>query len=354
LVLLAACQPLTPKVDSQPATQETGSYRGPSVCVPPSSKLSSDSSDFRQHYQAALSSNPVDSALSSLSPPAHFTQVIPAVFSGAQPKTQTHWQSLEQLGVRTIVSVDGARPNHERAQAVGLRYIHIPIGYDGIDDEQARALVDVFRASKGPWYFHCHHGKHRGPAAAAVATLLLADVLGWRAEAPRVVGSTRYQLKDAEDFMLRVGTSQDYAGLWRDLRDLDFDAIWQLPKAKLTAQAEVGDLATAMAELDRVYDRLKDIRKAGWVAPVNQPDLSPRQEARIMREGLENCAEAAKDEAEYGEQTDYQEWLNQGLVAARQLEKGLDAADVAKEMLDAQLRGVRQSCLDCHAVYRND
>ena len=76
---------------------------------------------------------------------------------------------LARLGVKTIVNVDGATPKLEMAQKYGLDYIHIPIGYDGITAEQSAAMVRVMREREGPFYFHCHHGKHRGPTAAAVA-----------------------------------------------------------------------------------------------------------------------------------------------------------------------------------------
>jgi len=286
--------------------------------------------------------------------PDHFTQVVPTVYSGAQSKLESHWEALERFGIRTVISVDGARPDLPRAQASNLRYVHIPIGYDGIGLEQARALAEVFRSTKGPWYFHCHHGKHRGPAAAATATLLLADILGWRENTPCPPGSMRYHLRDAERFMTTVGTSENYPGLWRDLRELDFAAIWVLPTPTLVAQAAVSDLDVAMADLDRVYDRLKAIRKAGWVVPADQPDLSPQQEARILREGLEDCSMAAKAEPEYAGQTDFQEWLDQGLVAARKMEDILNRDKLEIEALNTGLDAVRQSCLDCHAVYRNE
>ena len=49
-------------------------------------------------------------------------------------------------------------------------WIHIPIGYDGIPLESEAAIVRAMKETEGPVYFHCHHGLHRGPAAAAIAT----------------------------------------------------------------------------------------------------------------------------------------------------------------------------------------
>src|SRR5947208_13492334 len=52
------------------------------------------------------------------------------VFSGAQPEGPEGFASLRRLGVTTILSVDGARPDVEAARRAGLRYVHLPIGYD--------------------------------------------------------------------------------------------------------------------------------------------------------------------------------------------------------------------------------
>ncbi len=98
-------------------------------------------------------------------------QLSPRIFSGSQPHGEQGFESLEKLGVKTVVSVDGARPDAQRAKQHGLRYVHIPIGYDGIPRPAALALVRAIREAPGPIYIHCHHGKHRGPAAAAVACM---------------------------------------------------------------------------------------------------------------------------------------------------------------------------------------
>ena len=62
--------------------------------------------------------------------PDRFRQISRGVFSGAQPLHADHFASLRALGIDTLVSVDGAVPDVETARRFGLRYIHIPIGYD--------------------------------------------------------------------------------------------------------------------------------------------------------------------------------------------------------------------------------
>lgn len=53
------------------------------------------------------------------------------VFSGSSPHDQQGFQELKALGIKTIISVDGGKPDAETARKYGMRYIHIPIGYDG-------------------------------------------------------------------------------------------------------------------------------------------------------------------------------------------------------------------------------
>ncbi|MFG0258896.1 MAG: hypothetical protein ACF8LK_00975, partial [Phycisphaerales bacterium JB041] len=124
--------------------------------------------------------------------------VAPGVFSGSGPEGAAAFDSLRAMGVRTVISVDGARPELELAHERGMRYVHIPIGYDGMEPEQEVALARALRDMPGPVYVHCHHGKHRGPTAAAVGLLGLGRMSGAEAEA----------------FMHAAGTSESYPGLW--------------------------------------------------------------------------------------------------------------------------------------------
>src|SRR5712671_3647977 len=48
------------------------------------------------------------------------------IFSGGSPQGDAAFQALEKLGVKTIITVDGAQPDVEGAHARGIRYIHLP------------------------------------------------------------------------------------------------------------------------------------------------------------------------------------------------------------------------------------
>src|SRR5262245_5214765 len=58
-------------------------------------------------------------------------RVSERVYSGSSPDGDAGFAALEKLGVKTIISVDGAKPDAEAAGRHGLRYVHLPFGYDG-------------------------------------------------------------------------------------------------------------------------------------------------------------------------------------------------------------------------------
>ena len=127
-------------------------------------------------------------------------RVSDRIYSGSEPHGEDGFASLERMGIKTVVSVDGARPNVEEARKHGLRYVHIPIGYDGIPEQAGAALARLVKEVDGPVYVHCHHGRHRGPAAAVAC-----------------IASGATQGKEALGILEKAGTSKDYMGLWRDV-----------------------------------------------------------------------------------------------------------------------------------------
>ena len=91
------------------------------------------------------------------------------------------------------------------------------------------ALTRVMREATGSVYVHCHHGKHRGPAAAAICG--------------RAAGSLDQAA--ATRLLELAQTSPDYDGLWRDVVDDRLDhSVRDVP----VIQAPVGVTA---AEEDR-------------------------------------------------------------------------------------------------------
>ena len=206
-------------------------------------------------------------------------QLTGRVYSGGEPHGQVAFAELEKLGVKTIVSVDGSRPQLELAQQYGLQYVHIPIGYDGVSDEAGKSIARLIQDGQGPIYIHCHHGKHRGPAAAAIAC----------------IASGAANSEEALEVLRRAGTSESYSGLWRDVENYTPPAAdVQLPE--LVAVAEVGSMATAMVQIDRAKDNLALAKAAHWSAVAERPDIVAAQEALILRETLHETGRHLADD----------------------------------------------------------
>lgn len=249
---------------------------------------------------------------------------------GSEPEGEEAFRTLKELGVQTIVSVDGAQPDVALAKKYGLRYVHIPIGYDGISRESALAMVRVAKEAKGQTYVHCHHGKHRGPAAAAVICLSAGTI----------------SKPEALDLMKRAGTGKDYIGLWRDVEAFkppEKDEV--LPE--LTESAKVESLAVAMAKLDRHFDHVKLLAKSDWKAPKEHPDLVASAEALLVEEGLTESLRNCDPKAD----AKFAELMSQSIKSAGELREAIQKNDAAKakQLVDV----VTQSCTRCHAEFRN-
>lgn len=257
------------------------------------------------------------------------------LISGSMPEGDAGFDALKAMGVRTIVSVDGATPDVARARARGMRYVHVPVGYDGIDAAQARTLARAVRDLPGPVYVHCHHGKHRGPAACAVIAIAL----------------DRMEPEAGEAFLRRAGTSPDYPGLFASVA-----AARPLGKTELDAVApEFPEVAPrpafveAMSLAQDALDHLMEIRDAGWTAPPTHPDLVPAAEAAR----LESLLRGLIDDVETGRRpADFREMMFASRAAAAALEEALSAGASADE-LSGRLGRVASSCRDCHVPYRN-
>jgi protein tyrosine phosphatase (PTP) superfamily phosphohydrolase (DUF442 family) len=255
--------------------------------------------------------------------------LTPRLISGGQPKDDAAFSKLAEMGVQTIVSVDGAKPDLELARKHGLRYVHIPIGYEGVDADAQAALTRVVREAKGPVFVHCHHGKHRGPAAAVIACMAAGDM----------------NREQASEFMKLAGTGREYKGLWRDVaafKPLPADA--KLPP--LVEVAQVDSLAGAMADLDRAWDGVKLCQAAAWKTPAGHADLAPAHQALLAWEGLVESRRMARNaDPQLGE------WLDEVAAEAAQLRQAVQAGDEAKA---TQLfERVNASCTRCHEQYRN-
>ena len=100
-------------------------------------------------------------------PPGQLLEAAAGVYVGGSPDVHV-WAELEARGVKTVVGVEGVPPQPPAGADHAVRLVHIPIGYDGVDRLAREQLTRVAREAERPVYIYCHHGQHRGPAAAAI------------------------------------------------------------------------------------------------------------------------------------------------------------------------------------------
>lgn len=262
-------------------------------------------------------------------PVENFRQLSPTLYSGGEPVGDDAFEQLAKLGIRAIVSVDGIRPNIEMAKKHGMRYIHIPVGYDGVDPDERASLTSVARDVQGPVLIHCHHGKHRGPASAAIACMAAGAMTN----------------AQALEYLKGVGTGAEFAGLWRDVREFKpLPADAKLPE--LVEAAKVEPYTLAMSTVDRAWDGVKACQAAGWKAPPGHADMSPAQQSVLVWEGLREARRALD-----GTDETMQKWMDEAIehaAAMRQAAEGNrpEEATAAFKRLDA-------TCTKCHVEYRN-
>jgi hypothetical protein len=267
----------------------------------------------------------------------NFYRLGEGLFSGGEPRGEAAFAQLAALGVKTLVSVDGAPPDVETARRHGLRYVHLPLGYQGYSEEACLRLARVVTRLPGPVFVHCHHGRHRGPAAAAVMAIAR---WGWTPE-------------QAEHWLHTAGTSTNYAGLYATVRR------WRPPAAETLARvpadfpevARTPDLVRAMVDVDRTWEHLQAIAAAGYRTPPDQPDLMPAREATRLAERL---AESRQFPEVTRAADDLRERFRQAEREARELARllGQDSLPAA-DVLARQFQAVGRSCVACHRAFRD-
>jgi protein tyrosine phosphatase (PTP) superfamily phosphohydrolase (DUF442 family) len=275
-------------------------------------------------------------------------RITAKVLSGAAPEGDESFEDLVALGVKTIISVDGATPDVEAARRHGIRYVHLPIRYDGVEEPDARAIAKAIVELPGPLYVHCHHGKHRSAAAVAVACVM----------------NGQLEPERAESVLTTFGTGENYVGLWkaaRDARAIDPKVLADLD-VDFVETAVVPPMAEAMVQIDATFERLKLASASSWRTPGTHPDVDPPHEALQLREKLHELGRT--DDVRRDRPEEFRRMLADNETAAAALEevlgrwsRGKGAAGKAgtppPPEIDVAFKAVGNSCAACHKAYRD-
>lgn len=258
------------------------------------------------------------------------------LYSGALPEGDEGFESLEALGVRTIITVDGSAPDVAVATAHGMRYVHLPVGYNGVSPERTLEIARAIRDLPGPVYLHCHHGKHRSAGALGAAVVTLG-------------------LLTPEEALARMkvsGTAENYTGLFQcvaDARPADAAKLNTASNA-FPSVTKISGFAETMVAVDAHFDSIKAIEKAQWEVPADHPDLVPTAVAG----DLHNLFRGLEDDRDVKVRPDdFKQWLKDAALHASAIETELTKPAPSVEVLAEQYKLLNQNCKQCHAKYRD-
>lgn len=275
--------------------------------------------------------------------PYNIHQYTSKLISGSAPVDEESFQTLQDLGIKTIISVDGAKPKVDLAKKFGMRYIHIPVRYNGINEVQSYSLAKAVRDASGPTYMHCHLGKHRGPAAASLALVLLGE----------------WDTVTAIKAMEATGTGKHYVGLYQTVSDAEAlgDDVLDAFQVEFVETATVSSMVEAMAQMQATIDRLRLCKDNGWRTPPGHPDVNPAHEALQLREQFHEFLRtgAAKDkDLTFKNMTQHSETAAYSLENALNEWKPETVDEEPPKAISNMLNRVTRSCGSCHIIYRNN
>lgn len=253
------------------------------------------------------------------------------IFVGKEPN-EALFNNLRDLGIKAIISVDGKTPNTPKANEIGAQYVHLPIGYDGIEDERATQLAYAFQTLPRPIYIHCHHGIHRGPTAMVYALISTGEI------------SPQKGLKTLE----KLGTSPEYKGLWQAVRTaqkLDF-----IPPTLLPETSPVSDLASFMVSIDEYYHQLKTLNKNDWSSISSNPDIDSTHSALLLYEAYKELNRARLNEITTN--TELLNYFQKSEEKAKRFHDALQKSLSAEETTQL-FQSIKKDCRSCHQKYRN-
>ncbi|MEZ6125736.1 MAG: hypothetical protein R3C49_21530 [Planctomycetaceae bacterium] len=314
LVLLFAASPMVVTSYAQQADAPP-----PEVAVP-------EAGDFPRKLQTSHLVNPV--------------QLNDRVISGGLPDGEAAFRELYALGVRTMISVDGAKPDWATAERCGLRYIHLPHGYNGISTQRILELARAVHDAEGVVFIHCHHGKHRSPAAAGAACVAAGMLTAQRAVA----------------VLELAGTSPSYRGLYETVRDTKTVSVAELDAVDVNFRrvSQIPPMAESMVELEHTFDLLQKIADNDW-QPLPNTRTDAAHEALLLREHYTEllrtehvlrCSPAFREQLTVAERT--AESLHSELAG-----QSNPPESESKVRAKSLLLRLRSQCRSCHQEFRD-
>jgi hypothetical protein len=278
-------------------------------------------------------------------PPLERTiQVMGDLACGSAPTDAAGYERLAQAKFRTIIRVDAIPPDAELARRAGLKVVHLPVRFSGLEQD-ILPILQAQRQLPGPHYLCCMYGTPRAPAAAALSlralhgrsleeAKALLDFAGVGTGNPGIIASlAQYEppasiskRADVEPFPIHTDVTPTVQGMVELVVAWDLVRRWKGDDLKLSGRESVASLQAAAMKTQNAFDRLARLPKS---AEQGKEYLELLQAGRTGATAL--AAILAKMPA------DAQASLN----------------DPLRQTLLQQIDLVGSTCSRCHRDYRN-
>jgi protein tyrosine phosphatase (PTP) superfamily phosphohydrolase (DUF442 family) len=259
------------------------------------------------------------------------------LITGASPDSDDCYEALQELGVKTIISVDGEFPDETRAEKYGMKYIHLPIPYKEVPKERALELAKAVRDMPGPIFMHCACGRLRSPAAAGVVSVILGSM----------------SKMDAWNALVQAKSPGNYVRMYQCTQEFEKvdPVVLDNLRPEFKAKADVARITTRMDDMYKPWSRLDEARRLGWQIPETRKDLKVEEDIlKIIDISIEisKWPEMRKTDAMVKMRADNESELAKFL----QLWRKSSGDDRAKELTKGFFQ-MTKSCDLCHDEYRN-
>ena len=279
----------------------------------------------------------------SLSAETHLKmrRLTPKVYYGSTPLTATEFNLLQAEGFNTIISVDGVAPNFKFSEPLSLDYVHLPIGYSGVDRQRALDLAKTANVASGRIYIHCHHGKHRAPVAAIIACAgngslpinKITEVLQMNPSVQRYVGLME-SARSAQLFSKE--TLQHHQIVPHKQEDLSITSFWMIELSKeadlLFQTAEQPNKYQSSSLVDLATQSLAVVEAFQELIRVNATSDPPY--IQVLQTSLNTAEE-----------------IHQHLLELQATSGNVNRSELWQESIDLMMK-LRNHCTSCHRDHR--
>lgn len=249
-----------------------------------------------------------------------FHHLTPNLLVGPRPSRE-QIEELSAFGIQKVISVD-ALPPESSLWGKSIRVRHLPLSYRELPKTLQLRLARELTTDGVKTYVHCHHGKHRGPAA-ALAALRTLD-----------------QLDQAEATVWLDRCGVEYKGLRDAVQNArpesSDDILAALPLEEIAATRS---LSRMMAEIDQVWDRLKK------VPSPDDPIAKTQIEDASHLVDLFRLSSKSAGPVDPAYPKQMREAVDLATALENQLQLGLDTTQLRADL--------RASCRTCHKAFRN-